>query len=73
MVLFVQDGCRWCEQFKARPGLVLARMVGTTRGIKARIGDTLIDPPIALKAYPTLLDGEKVYVGKAAIAERLRT
>jgi hypothetical protein len=72
MVLFVRDGCRWCEQFKNVPGMVIAKMVATPRGLKARLEDTLIDPPVKLSGFPALLDGEKIYVGKAAVEQRLR-
>ena len=72
MVLFVRDGCKWCDKFQNVPGMVIARMVMTPRGLKARLDNVLIDPPVRLQGFPSLLDGEKVYVGKAAVEERLR-
>jgi hypothetical protein len=72
MVMFVRENCRFCDKFEGRPGMVIARMVMTPRGMKARIDGTLIDPPVKLLGYPSLLDGEKVYIGKSAIEERLK-
>lgn len=71
MVLFVREGCHFCDQFESVPGLVIARMVSTPRGLKARLDGTLIDPPVKLQGFPALLDGEKIYLGKSAIEQRL--
>ena len=72
MVLFVREGCKFCDQFDGIPGMVIARMVMTPRGLKARIDGALIDPPVRLAGYPALLDGDKVYLGKSAIEQRLK-
>jgi hypothetical protein len=72
MVMFVREGCKFCDQFEGTPGLQIARMVMTPRGLKARLENIMLDPPIRIPGYPALLDGEKVYIGKAAIEERLR-
>lgn len=72
MVLFVREGCKFCDQFENIPGMVIARMVMTPKGMKARIDGVLIDPPVKLPGFPALLDGEKVYLGKSAIEKRLK-
>lgn len=72
MVLFVREGCKFCDQFKDVAGLVIARVKMTPRGLKADIGGQLIDPPVRLPGFPALLDGNQVYVGKSVIEQRLK-
>ena len=72
MVLFVREGCKFCDQFEGIKDLVISRVVMTPRGLKAKFEDQFLDIPVRLVGYPALLDGEKVYVGKSAIEERLK-
>ena len=72
MVLFVREGCHFCDQFEGTPGLVISRVVMTPRGMRARLDDLLLDVPPGLTGFPALVDGEHVYVGKAVIEERLK-
>lgn len=72
MILFVREGCHFCDQFKEIPGLLIATVVQTVRGPKAKIQDTVLELPPRLLGFPALVDGERIYIGKAAIEERLK-
>ena len=71
MLLFVQEGCKFCDGFKETKGLVVGTYLETKDGPRVSIWGVTILPPIALKGLPTLVDGENIIVGLAPISEYL--
>ncbi len=71
MVLIVEDGCTFCEEFKDVPGLVLAKFLRNRDQQTLLLDGVEIPAPIAIPGLPTLLDGKSVYVGKEAVLMRL--
>lgn len=71
MVLIVEEGCNFCEPFKNIKGLAIARLLSKERPPKMELGGIKLPLPFQLVGLPTLLDGEKIYVGRNPVKARL--
>ena len=72
MVLIVDEKCQFCEKFKDTPDLVVAkiRRIGA-KGLKLEIGGVLIEPPVEIIGLPTLIAGDKIFIGRGPIEDYL--
>lgn len=72
MLLFVKDGCRFCDAVSKYDGVTKLRVKATGRGPKVDMQGTLIDLPPEVKGLPALLDGHQLFLGEAPILEHLK-
>ena len=73
MILFLKDGCEFCDKVKAVPGLAVVKVKSTPDGIKLYVEEHEIPVPLDLPGFPALIDGKDVYVGLSLIEERLKS
>lgn len=71
MILLVQEGCTFCEQFKDIPGLVITKVIQTPDGPRMNLDGHMIHVPVYVEGFPLLLADGKKYVGRSAVGERL--
>ena len=71
MILFVKEGCGFCEKFKDITGLVTATVKIDGNGTKITVDGVELPAPVALPGFPALIDGKDVYVGLTAVEDRL--
>jgi len=72
MVLFVKDGCRFCDKVTAYKDVTVLKVKNTGRGPKVDMGGTLMDLPSPIKGLPALLDGSDLYMGEAPVLAHLK-
>jgi hypothetical protein len=73
MILFVKEGCRFCDSFKNVLGLTTITVVEKEGSLKLDVGGFFLDPPIDFPGLPALRsDSGEFYVGKTAISEFLK-
>lgn len=71
MVLIVEDGCSFCEPFKNIKGLTIAKLLSKLKPPMLELGGVKMQLPFRLTGLPTLVDGEKIYVGRGPVQDRL--
>ncbi len=71
MVLIVEEGCQFCESFKSVKGLAIAKLLSNLQPPMLELDGSRMPLPFGIVGLPTLLDGEKVYVGRALVTQRL--
>ena len=71
MVLIVEAGCPYCKEFEAIKGLKMAVLLSHLNPPAIELDGVRMPPPFQLVGLPTLLDGEKVYVGRDPVRARL--
>jgi hypothetical protein len=71
MVLIVEPGCPYCKEFEGLGGLKIAVLMSHLKPPVIELDGVRMPPPFQLVGVPTLLDGEKVYVGREPVRTRL--
>jgi hypothetical protein len=71
MVLIVEDGCTFCEPFKNIKDLTIAKLLSNVKPPMLELGGVKMPLPFRLVGLPTLVDGEKIYVGRGPVQDRL--
>ncbi len=71
MVLIVKDGCAFCEPFKGMKGLVIAKLLSDLTPPMLELDNVKLSLPFQLVGLPTLIDGEKIYIGMNPVKARL--
>jgi hypothetical protein len=70
MILIIREGCDFCKDLKPRLGLLIAKFISGDPP-QIEVEGHRMPPPLQLPGLPALLDGEKLYVGRQAVLERL--
>jgi hypothetical protein len=72
MILFVQEGCRFCDKLKSAESIVVATVKHTASGLKAFVDGHEMPAPLEFPGFPALVDGSDVYIGLTLVEDRLK-
>lgn len=74
MVLFVREGCPFCDDLGVYDikDLLVVVAIDTPQGPRLKMDSLLLDVPGEVSGFPFLLIDEKAYVGAAPVKEQLQ-
>lgn len=71
MVLIVEPGCPYCKEFEDVKDMKVAVLLSHLTPPVIELDGVRMPPPFQLVGLPTLLDGEKIYVGREPVRARI--